>query len=106
MPNHKPIKERLQRMVMDGLDISTIQDDSEKAELAKEFLATRRFYAKAAIIIVSLICITLTLGFMIFGYQVKSEVISSCQAACQTTNSIMKEATAHECICIEQQGER
>ena len=106
MSNHMPIGDRVRRMVMDGLDISTIQDDGQKAELAKEYLATRRFYAKAAIIIVSLICITLVLAFVIFGYQVKSEVISSCQTACQTTNSIMKEANAHECICIERQAER
>ena len=90
---------------MDGLDISTIQDDSEKVELAKEFLATRRFYAKTAIIIVSIVCVTLVLAFVIFGYQVEEEVILACESACQTTNSIMQEATAHKCICVERQAE-
>ena len=103
MSNHKSINERLRRMVMDGLDISTIQDDSEKAELAKEFLSTRRFYAKAAIIITSIICATLVLAFIIFGFQAKEGTISACREACQTANSIMLEATAHKCTCAERQ---
>jgi hypothetical protein len=87
-------------MVLDGLNISTIQADETKAELAKEYLANRRFYAKTAIIITSLVCITLTLAFLIFGNQVGETTIQACESACQSNGSIMQEATAYRCTCI------
>ena len=101
MSEYKNINQRVQRMAMDGLDISSIQDDAAKADLAREFLATRRFYAKAAIIITLVICITLTLGFLIFGNQVDSETIDSCKSACQSSGTMMDEVTPYRCVCVE-----
>ena len=85
---------------MDGLDVSTLQDESVKLDLAKEYLATRRFYAKTAIIITTLVCITLTLAFLIFGNQVSSSTIEACRVACQSNGSIMQEATSEKCTCL------
>jgi len=98
--HHRPINERLQRMVMDGLDISTLQGEDVRADLAKEYLATRRFYAKTAIIVTLLICITLTLAFVIFGNQVSPSTIEACRVACQSSGSIMQEATSESCMCL------
>ena len=100
MSHHKPINERLRRMVMDGLDISTLQGEDVRADLAKEYLATRRFDAKAAIIITLLVCITLTLAFVIFGNQVNPSTIEACRVACQSSGSIMQEATPQSCTCL------
>lgn len=103
MPHHGTV-ERLKRMVMDGLDISTIQDEAKKADLAKEYLATRRFYAKAAIIIVSVICITLLISFIIFGNQVSSQTIDACRSACQSEGSMVDRVSAYTCTCIRREG--
>ena len=105
MSEHKSTPHRLRRMIMDGLNISTIQNDDTKAELAKEYLANRRFYAKTAIIITSLVCITLTLAFIIFGNQVGEATIRACESACQSSGSIMQEATAYRCTCISAPSE-
>jgi len=97
--DHRPINKRLRRMVMDGLDVSTIQDEPIRADLAKEYLATRRFYAKSAIIVTLLICFTLVLAILIFGYQVQVDIISACQEACAASGSLVSEVTSQRCVC-------
>jgi len=99
--HHKPLNERLRRMVMDGLDISSLQGEDVRADLAREYLSTRRFYAKIILIIVSIICTTLVLGFLILGNQVSESTIQGCMNACQASGSYMKSVTAHTCTCEE-----
>lgn len=101
MSNHMPLNQRLRRMVMDGLDITNLQGEEIRADLAREYLATRRFYAKVALIIISIICITITLGFLILGNQVSENTISACRTACQSSGSYMDKVTAHACVCKE-----
>jgi len=98
-------KARKMLAAMDGLDVSTLQDEAVRSDLAKEYLATRRFYAKTAIIITTLVCITLTLAFLIFGNQVKPSTIEACRVACQSSGSIMQEATSQKCTCLNVQQE-
>jgi len=111
MANHPPLdRERLKHYskgtgkwmdnLDDNLDLSNIQEDGVKADLVKEYLETRRYYARTALIIIALVCITITLAFLIFGNQVSGATIEACRSACQADGSFVREVTPYKCTCI------
>lgn len=99
MSHHRPVHERLRRMVMDGLDITTLQGEDVRADLVREYLATRRFYAKIALAIIAIICLVITIHSIIHANKIEQEVISECSAACASVGSPTVRVTAFSCIC-------
>ena len=104
MSHHRPISERLRRMVMDGLDITTLESEDIRAPGLHEYLLTRRFYAKVILAIVIFICLSITVYSIIYANKIDQEVISECSAACASANSSVIKVTAFSCVCDVSEG--
>ena len=84
---------------MDGLDITNLESEDIRADLVREYLAARRFYAKVVLAIVVFACLSITIYSIIYANKIEQEVISACSSACSSVNSSVVRVTAFSCIC-------